>query len=213
MEFVYTVAFVVGLGYGLISVLLHGFADFAHSAADVAGSHDLHIEHDATGDTAAHVEAHGMDPSPVNSLTVAAFLLGFGAMGLIGTNGLGLGLLAGLAFAIGGAFLVAFVFFVGVLRSLYRFQGNSLARGTDILNASGEIVTSIPAGGTGSITVFAGGSRIQLPARTRDGLPVKQGTRVVMLEVRDGVAYVAPISTDGSIGLPETGRMGDNPKA
>lgn len=207
MELLYTVAFVVGLGYGVLSVLVHGIADATHGAPDGIGGHDSGAGHAADAVGGADAGGHGFlhaatELLPLNTLTVATFLLGFGAVGLIATKALGLALLLGLILAVVGGLGVAFAFYAGVLRTLYRFQGSSVAQGEDILRATGEVITAIPSDGTGEIALVAAGSRMQLPARTRDGVAVARGARVVTLEVRQGIAYVAPLPEPSRQAVP-----------
>jgi hypothetical protein len=59
----------------------------------------------------------------------------------------------------------------------------------------GVVTTAIPPGGVGRIAHRRLGARAALPARSYDGpLDAPVGTVVVVIEVRDGTALVAPMN-------------------
>lgn len=60
----------------------------------------------------------------------------------------------------------------------------------------GEVSTTIPANGLGEVLVkMVSGTTFHMAA-TLDGVPIREGSRVVVVEVRDHVLYVTPFPHD-----------------
>ncbi len=211
IELFYWVAFLFGFGYAAFGMLSHGFgggdADVGHGGVDhdVAGGHGG-LEHDTVdGSSGGHEAGAGVHVSPFNSLTIAAFSVSLGALGLLGLRVGNLGAWQSFAFALTGGLLLAAGFFMAIVRPLYRSQTSSVADIDEVLRTPARVRTPIPAGGTGEIVFVAGGRRSSLPARTEDGSEIAGGVQVAILHIRKGVAYVVPLGLEEEGIWPESG--------
>jgi len=180
MTALYWFAMVVGVGMYLFSV----FADTTGAHGDVDGH--IHVDGD---------HHHGLDSYKLLSLRNATyFLFAFGVTGVAlnwwwaGTRGL---LAALLAFAIGvvGAGLSTVVF--GWLR---QSESGDMPGDRAWLGATGEVLLPLSTGGTGKIFVSRSGRSQELLARPfdSDASNPERWSNVVVLEIRDGIALVAP---------------------
>ncbi len=193
LELFYWVAFLFGLGYGVFGLLAGGLGGH-----DIAGGHDVDLSHDLGGghelDAGHDVGAHHV--SPVNSLTIAAFSLAVGGIGLLTYRYIGLPDWLSLLLATVGAVLVAGAFFLAVWRPLVRAQGSSSPDMREVAQALAKVRVSIPAEGLGEIVFSARGSRMQLPARSASGVPLASGTRVAIVRLHKGVAEVVSMEDE-----------------
>lgn len=178
MSALYWFAMVVGVGMYLFSV----FAD-AHSHGDV----------DSQGhDGGSH---HGLDAYQLLSVRNATyFLFAFGVTGVAlqwiwgGARGL---LTAVLALGIGG---VGAGLSTAVFGWLRKSDSGDMPGDRAWLGASGQVVLPLRNGGTGKILVTRGGRSQELLARPFDDDASQPETwaTVMVLEIRDGIALVAP---------------------
>ncbi|HEX6316903.1 MAG TPA: hypothetical protein VFZ73_18655 [Gemmatimonadaceae bacterium] len=177
MNALYWFASVVGVGMYLFSVLGGGQHD---------GGDDLH------GGGDAH---HDVDTYKLLSLRNATyFLFAFGVTGLTlswmwgGSRAL---LTALLALAIGGTGAAISTAVFGWLK---RSESGDMPGDRAWLGASGQVVLPLSTGGTGKIFVSRGGRSQELLARPFDDDATRPETwmTVMVLEIRDGVALVAP---------------------
>ena len=182
MTALYWFALVVGVGMYLFSVF-----------ADTTGAH---------GDADGHVDAgadhhHGLDSYKLLSLRNATyFMFAFGVTGVSltwlwgGTRAL---LTAFLAFAIGalGAGISTLVF--GWLR---KSESGEMPGDRAWLGATAQVLIPLGGSGTGKILVSRGGRAQELLARPFDDDASNPETwsSVLVLEIRDGIALVAPNS-------------------
>lgn len=180
MTALYWFSMVVGVGLYLFSVF-----------ADTTGAH---------GDVDGHVHAggdhhHGFDGYQILSLRNATyFLFAFGVTGVAlgwmwgGTRGL---LTALLALAVGmlGATISTLAF--GWLR---KSESGEMPGDRAWIGASAEVLLPLSTGGTGKIHVSRSGRAQELLARPfdADASNPERWSNVVVLEIRDGIALVAP---------------------
>ncbi len=180
MTALYWFAMVVGVGMYLFSV----FADTTGAHADA----DAHIH--VGGD-----HHHGLDSYKLLSLRNATyFLFAFGVTGVSLTwmrGGTGGFLTAVLALAIGavGAGISTVVF--GWLR---KSESGEMPGDRAWLGATAQVLLPMQAGGTGKILVSRGGRAQELLARPfdDDASNPERWSSVLVLEIRDGIALVAP---------------------
>jgi hypothetical protein len=179
MTALYWFAMVVGVGMYLFSAF-----------AGATGAHD--------GDGHVHVDGdahHDIDSYKLLSLRNATyFLFAFGVTGVAlsylwdGSRGL---LTALLALAIGatGAGISTLVF--GWLR---KSESGDMPGDRAWLGASAEVLLPLSTGGTGKILVTRGGRAQELLARPfdDDAASPESWSTVLVLEIRDGIALVAP---------------------
>lgn len=121
-------------------------------------------------------------------VTVSAFLLGFGAMGLLLSETLGYGPIASLGgAALSGVGLVAAV--VSLFRRLFGGEATPMTGGT-LVGTQCHVCLAIPNDGVGAVAYHAEGKRHTMPARTVDGHAVPPRTEVLIADLRSGVAVV-----------------------
>ena len=180
MTALYWFAMVVGVGMYLFSVF-----------ADTTGGADA--------DTDAHIhvgsEHHGADGYQILSLrNVTYFLFAFGVSGVAlnwmwgGTRGL-LNAILALSAGLLGATISTLAF--GWLR---KSESGAMAGDRAWLGATGEVVLPLSNDGTGKIFVTRSGRSQELLARPfdDDAAGVERWSKVLILEIRDGIAFVAP---------------------
>jgi membrane protein implicated in regulation of membrane protease activity len=176
-EAFYLICFGLGLALTVVS-LMGGFHHHLHFGLH----HGSHIGH-----------AHGASNrgiSPVNGLTLTAFLCWFGGAGyLLERFGgfvtpviLVLATLSGLA---GG--MLIFWFLAKVLAP---HDKALTAEETEMTGVIGRVSGTIRGDGTGEILYSQNGSRRSSPARSDNGQPIGRDTEVVVMRYERGVVYV-----------------------
>jgi membrane protein implicated in regulation of membrane protease activity len=167
---------------GSLGDALDGLFGGAEAAdADVGG-----IELPEMGEIGLEHEVEG--PSPFSLRVVAMFAVGFGAGGLIG-KGLGVSDAVSLIPASGVAALTAAVMW-GFLRFLYGEQRSTSIQATDYLGLVGRVVISIPQDRPGQVALVVKGQRINAPARSEDGSPIRSQSEVEVLGMEGGMVVV-----------------------
>lgn len=120
--------------------------------------------------------ADGILSTPV----LGAFLAAFGAGGALLLRGLEFSLLGA---SVGG--LVAGVVLGGatlaLVRTLMHMPTDATPRTSDLVGAIGTVVTRIPDGGLGEISLVSAGQRVKLSARS--DAPVASGRQVIVVSV------------------------------
>jgi membrane protein implicated in regulation of membrane protease activity len=89
----------------------------------------------------------------------------------------------GLAAALAGVWLAGRWF----AETAEQIQGNPL------LLTVGHVSVAVPQNGTGAIAFVAEGKRVSIPARSHDGHPLRQGTRVIVVDRRGPTAIVEQV--------------------
>ena len=119
--------------------------------------------------------------------TLALTLTAFGLSGL-GASGTG----APSAMAVLAAALAALVCSLAAAGLFRRFMsdGGEPLNGQALIGAVGTVSLAIPEQGVGRVTYVAEGQRRVLPARTHEGTPLLTGSRVIVEDVKAGVAIV-----------------------
>jgi len=165
---------VVGVVYAFISGAL-GFI------SDIAGG-DIHL--DASG----HLDAG--HTHPVSGTVVATFITGFGGGGIVGHYLLRWPLLGGLGLAVGTGVLLAAAAF-GILELIFKqTESGSEFRTDDLHGREAEVITPIPADGSGEVAYIVKGQRETGPARSADGSAVPRGRPVVIEKVIGPTLFV-----------------------
>jgi membrane protein implicated in regulation of membrane protease activity len=197
----YLICFAVGFMFSLLSFLLGGLHWHLPHFGGVHGhGGDLHLGHGAAhGHVAGHAHAAGHGPqsygiSPLNPMTLAAFLAWFGGTGYLLTRfwtvwfviGFGLAILSGLV----GAALI-YLFLTRVLMSA---EENMDPADYEMTGVLGRVSNSIREGGTGEIIFSQAGTRRPCGARAEDGVAIAKGTEIIVTRYERGIAYVRPWS-------------------
>jgi hypothetical protein len=186
----YLVCFALGFAFSLLSFLLGGLHWHLPFHAHLHAGHGVHIGHGSAGH--AHSGGSGLDISPFNPVTLAAFLAWFGGTGYLLTRfwsvwfvmGFGIALLSGLA----GAGCI-FLFLGKVLTS----RGENLdAEDYEMIGVLGRISVPIRETGTGEIIYSQGGTRRTCGARAENHAAIAKGSEVLVTRYEKGIAYVRP---------------------
>jgi len=148
------------------------------------------------GGDVGHVDASGhLDAGhvhPLSGTTVATFITGFGAGGTVGHYLLDWGSGATLALATGSGLGLAGAAYLLLDVLFHATQGGSEFPPEAAVGREAEVITPIPADGTGEIAFQVKGQREHAPARSLDGSAVPRG-RLVLIEKFSGTtAYVRP---------------------
>lgn len=212
----YLLCFAVGFVFSLVGFLLGGLNWHLPFHVHVDGSHVHAVTHvpaspagsaaHGTG-TSAHGSgaSHGGEISPLNPVTLAAFLAWFGGTGYLLTRysrvwsvmGLGLASVSGLVGA--GA---VFLFLTRILSA----QDEALeSEDFGMVGVLGRVSLPIREGGTGEIIYSQAGTRRTCGARAEDEMAIAKGTEVVVTRYEKGLAYVklwSELSGEGTDSVP-----------
>jgi membrane-bound ClpP family serine protease len=175
---------IVGLIYiglllgGVVYAVLTGLVGFL---SDLGGA-DVHM--DASG----HLDAGNLHP--LSGPIVASFVTGFGAGGTVGHYLLRWPLPGSVGLASGAGLVLAGAAFA-VMNTIFKHtQGGSEFSLDEIVGRVGEVITPIPAGGTGEVACIVKGQREVGAARSADGSPIKRGEVVVVEKAVGPTLYV-----------------------
>ncbi len=118
------------------------------------------------------------------------FLLGFGWTGVAFYGTIGNSAILGIVAALVGILFIAIFFFI--MRTLMRFAEDNSFNIDNTVGKTGDVYTTIPAkmGGKGKVLVSVNGSTHELPAVTIDEEPLKAGTLIKVLEVKENMLVV-----------------------
>ncbi len=170
----YVVLLVVGLAYAVFSVSAGFVSDLFAGEVEVGSDGGL----------------DGGHLHPVSGTTIATFITGFGAGGVIAVYFLRWPLPGSLGAAAGGGLALAALAYV-VLELIFRqTQAGSEFAVQELVGREAEVVTPIPEGGMGEVVYVVRGQREQGAARTVDGRPVAKGSVVVVDKVMGSTLYV-----------------------
>lgn len=198
---VYFVMVAIGLVWTVIALIGADFGadvdvggpdfDFHIGEFDVAGIHvpDLDI-----GIDAPDVDVGGSFQFPsISPFTIASFITGFGAAGIIANLAFNVSAVISLLWAAVGGIMVggAMQFFFGAV--LLKSQGSSEVRMAQIKGVEAEVTVPIPGDSNGQIAFVTQGRRVTYGARSVDGAPIVRGAQVEIIRIVGGTAVVRPI--------------------
>lgn len=162
----------LGLGYGVVSALLGGHG----------GDGDIQLDADG------HLDAGQV--SPVSGPVIAMFVTGFGAGGIVAQKGFDVS--SGPAVVVAtltGLVLAALVFgFLSLV--LHHTQAGTEYTAEEVAGLTAEVITTIPAGGTGEIAYVVKGQRERAAARAGEAEGVAKGSQVLIERMVGSIAHV-----------------------
>jgi len=154
-------------------------ADLDADAADAGG--DVEADAGDAAEVTAHETAVSFKLLSFRSVIAGGMLFGWaGALYLYNGVRLGAALVYALAWAFGGAFIVAALMYL--MRRLQETGNRQLAT---CVGGRGTVYMDIPASGTGKVRTMVSGSISFVPARSADGKAVKAGTPVRVTRLLD----------------------------
>ncbi len=176
------------VGGGLLTLSL--FGDLFGAEVDAEAGIDIDVDADGIGD--------GADIAKLLSLRALVYaLFGFGGSGLFlhwiwgGGQALLTGLIAG-GMGVGAGALVSTVF--GYLK---RTEAGEIQGEAEMSGLTGKVLLPIGPGETGEVRVTSGDRRYRVRARADDesgpDVHLEAGRTVMVVEVKEGVARVAPV--------------------
>lgn len=172
----------------LITGGMHDVASGLHLPFDFGGGG--HVADFGGHDVGGHGELGGFPA--LTPVTVAGFVTAFGAFGIIAREGFAADSNASVFWAAMGGIVVAVIAHFAFGYFLIAPQGSTDVRRQDIIGATGEVITPIPAEGMGEVAFVAQGGRIVYPARSADGTAIARRTPVTIVELVGTVTVVRP---------------------
>jgi hypothetical protein len=209
----YLICFAVGFCFSFFSFVFGGgrFGRLhlphlhAHASAHVPAAHGPVLHAPAAGGHAAaaaqgaaagaSTDSNASHPlhttvSPLNFVTLTAFLAWFGGTGYLltrfSTIWVGFGLLAAIVSGLIGGGII----FVFLSRVLISGEETMDPADYEMVGVLGRIASPIREGGTGELIYSQAGTRRVCGVRSEDGSAVAKGTEVVVTRYERGLAYV-----------------------
>lgn len=198
----YLICFGVGFCLSLVSFLMgglhwhlpdaqHALGHF-HSGPHGAGHGSGH-GHAAGGHAAGNGGgriATGAETSPINFVTLTAFLAWFGGVGYLVTRYSGMWFAAGLLIAALSGLAGASVIYWFISRVLTSREENMDPADYEMAGVLGRVCSPIREGGTGEILYSQAGTRRTCGARSDNGAAIAKGSEVIVTRYERGLAYV-----------------------
>ncbi|WP_088189347.1 hypothetical protein [Desulfosporosinus sp. FKA] len=192
LEGIYIICLAVGF---ILSVLSLGFG--GHSGHMGHVGHVPHTTVHATNNSSIANESTSVYTVPIlNIQAIFAFLLGFGAGGLIGFQVFNIVLLTLPPALVGG---IAFWWVVrAVITVMLRNQTAFLdTKDTDAVGVTGLVITGIFQNSMGEVMYPLQGTDRIIRAKALNGGQINKGVSVVIVKVERGVAYVSSADSFG----------------
>jgi len=196
---IYTICFVAGFIFLLITFLLGMFGDISGADSDASGG-----DYDASGadsDTQAgdiHHEISAAEAaviSPLSPTIIALTLTCFGAFGVILTI-MDVQDLFVPAISIFVSLGISAVMYLALNHFLGKAQATSTIKIDELVGTIGEVTTPIPQDGLGVVALIAKGSRISYSAKS--SMPIKAGVSVRVKRISAQVLFVEPIDEENT---------------
>ena len=199
----FLICFLVGFTLSLISFLfgalhlhlphqLAGHGVFHHGAP-----HAPSVAHGGAG--AAHAGAaagKGLaardegGASPVNFMTICAFLAWFGGVGFLVTRYYALAAVGAVSAAVAGGIAGASIVFVFLSKVLLPHETRLDPADFEMIGTLATVTMPIRSDGVGEIQFSQEGTRRSASARSDDGVALEKGAEVVVARYERGVTYV-----------------------
>jgi len=183
----YLICLALGFAFSILSFLLGGlhwhlpFHFHLHGGGPIVHA----APHAGHGGKMHH---HSM--SPVNPVTVAAFLAWFGGAGYLLTRYSGLAFVAALSVSVIAGLVAAGAVFMFVARVLTSEDETMDPADYEMVGVLGRVSLPIREAGTGEIVYSQAGTRRVCGARSEDGSAMAKGIEVVVTRYEKGIAYV-----------------------
>ena len=174
-------ALLVMVAGGLHAVHLPIHVDLSHLPVHLPGTPDIHL-----GDAASH----DVSMTSLSPISIAAFITSFGGIGIIATQGFGVGGAASVLWAIAGSLVVAVLSHLAFFYLFIAPQASSAVKTSDVIGISAEVTAPIPGDSVGEIAYVAMGERHTATARSHDGTAIPRGALVTILSLAGTVMIV-----------------------
>jgi membrane protein implicated in regulation of membrane protease activity len=198
----FLVCFLVGFTLSLLSFLFgalhlhlphhaghgvfhHGASHAPTSARGAAAPSHAAV---ATGKNPASRDESGT--SPVNFMTVCAFLAWFGGVGFLVTRYYALAAIVAVGAALAGGIAGSSIVFLFLTKVLLPHETQLDPADFEMVGTLAAITLPIRPDGVGEIQFSRGGTRRSASARSDDGVALEKGVEVVVARYERGIAYV-----------------------
>jgi membrane protein implicated in regulation of membrane protease activity len=191
----YLICFAVGFLLSAISFIAGGLRwhlhlpHFPHSGGHVGAGHAPVAHGNASSGATAHTGDHS-PVSPLNFVTLTAFLAWFGGTGFLITRFSSIWFALGLLIALGAGLFGAAVVFLFLTRVLISREENMDSADYEMVGVLGRISMPIRENGTGEIIYSQAGTRRTCGARSENGSALEKGAEIVVTRYHKGLAYV-----------------------
>ncbi|HTQ84595.1 MAG TPA: NfeD family protein [Candidatus Solibacter sp.] len=128
--------------------------------------------------------------SPVNFMTICAFLAWFGGVGYLATQYFALAAVGAVGVAVAGGFAGSSAVFLFMAKVLMPHESHLDPADFEMVGMLATVTLPIRSGGIGEIQFIQEGSRRSCSARSDEGEAVEKGVEVVVARYERGVAYV-----------------------
>jgi len=203
----FLVCFLVGFTLSLVSFVLgamhlhlphhlgghvSGHAGGGHGVFHAHAGHAPVLAHGPAGAVAGKgVVARGKgSTSPIDFMTICAFLAWFGGVGFLATHYYALAAVFAVAAAVGGGLTGASIVFFFMAKVLLPHETQLDPADFEMVGTLATVTVPIRAGGIGEIQFSQEGTRRSASARAEDGLALERGVEVVVERYERGMAYV-----------------------
>lgn len=185
----YLICFAIGFAFSFLSFLLGGI--HWHLPFQIHGHVHVPHPHVQVGHAAgASGHVHGPTVSPLNPMTLAAFLAWFGGAGYLLTRFSTIWFFFGLAWALVAGIVGAAIIFLFMTKVLMSKEENMDAADYEMVGVLGKISVPIREGGTGELIYSQAGTRRVCGVRSEDGAAIVKGEEVIVTRYEKGIAYV-----------------------
>jgi membrane protein implicated in regulation of membrane protease activity len=171
---VYIGLLLLGVVYALVAGAMGWLSDLGDGDLSVDASGHFDIGH----------------PHPLSGTTIATFVTGFGAGGIVAQYLLRWSFGWGLLVATLSGLLLAGAAYLALDLLFSQTQAGSERTTEEAVGREAEVITPIPAAGVGEVAYVVRGQRDQAPARSVDGAAVPRGRVVVIDKMIGQTAYV-----------------------
>ncbi len=191
----YLICFAVGFLLSAISFIAGGLRwhlhlpHFPQGGGHVGAGHAPVAHGNAGSGTGAH-SGHQTPVSPLNFVTLTAFLAWFGGTGFLITRFSSIWFALGLLIALGAGLFGAAVVFLFLTRVLISREENMDSADYEMVGVLGRISMPIRENGTGEIIYSQAGTRRTCGARSENGSALEKGAEIVVTRYHKGLAYV-----------------------
>ena len=189
MEYGYTIIFLVGVIYTVVTFLLGGLLGLAHFDTDFDTHVDTHFD--------IHFDPHGVAPtftiSPLKPITIVSFITVFGGVGIMGTRS-GLSGIIVFILAVLLALITSFLLYRFLVVPLYKAQNTSAVSRVKLIGIKATVISPILENGFGTIAYVVNGSKYNGPAQHVSKRAVAQGEEVSVYDIKNNIFYVQPLN-------------------
>lgn len=168
--------------------------DFHIGDFDVAGVHVPEID---IGMDSPDVDVGGgLEFPSISPFSIASFITGFGAAGIIANLAFHVSAAISLVWAMLGGLVAGGVMQFVFAGLLLKSQGSSEVRLSQLGGLIAEVTVPIPPGGNGQIAFVARGRRVTFTARAVGDEGISRGAQVEIVRMVGGSAVVQPVEEE-----------------